>query len=564
MNDRFNLIDEPWIPCLLEDGSQTDLGLRDTLLQAHQIAGIASESPPTTVALLRLLVAMVHRAAEPDGETGPKDKDAWEALWQRGRFDAAAIDRYLTRWAERFDLFDLVHPFYQTAAAAVDGSKAVSVAKLQFQSDNNPTLFDHTLVADPPRVSAARAARLLVAYQSFDTAGLITGAGTEKSAKASPLLQCAVVLARGKNLFETLMLNLYRYSPVNGEPWEFDPTRDKPAWERDEPTRAEDRAPDGYLDLLTWQSRRMRLWPEEGQDGEPVVRRATVMKGFQLPEGWPRAERETMIAFGVRLKPQPGQDSSPPIGFREDRALWRDSLALVESLGESAGSRRPKMFSWLATLARDGIISKTQPLQIDALGLAADRAKLLFWRHERLTLPLLYLGDDDAGKRLRERLREAIHLAEEVGRLLGSGFVEIRINDKTANVPSPLRTLAQELLGANAPVDDLVRHLAPGRTYWAALDEPFRALLERLPDDTVVDEDGYTIYGTVSVPIWREQLRRAARDAFEEATHGLEEASRTIRAVSIADRELGQRLRALLGAQREPASELATTGGNRI
>ncbi|MGE3596618.1 MAG: type I-E CRISPR-associated protein Cse1/CasA, partial [Dehalococcoidia bacterium] len=33
----FNLIDEPWLPCVHADGSQTELGLRDALARATEI-----------------------------------------------------------------------------------------------------------------------------------------------------------------------------------------------------------------------------------------------------------------------------------------------------------------------------------------------------------------------------------------------------------------------------------------------------------------------------------------------------------------------------------------------
>ena len=540
----FNLVEEPWIPGTSLEGTAVELGLREALVRAHELAGVAGDSPPETAALHRLLLAVVHRCAGEDGGTGPQDIDQWEGLWKRERLDARTIESYLARWRHRFDLFDDQRPFFQTAAAAVDPSKSVSIAKLLFQSDNNPTLFDHRATVDPPRVPPAQAARLVVAYQAFDTAGLITGTGDEKMAKASPLLQCAVTLVRGRNLFETLMLNLYRYSPSDGEPWDFAAAKDCPAWERDDEIRPEDRAPDGYLDLLTWQSRRIRLGPQEETDGRLVVRRATVMKGFQIRDGWPRYQRETMVAFRKRLKPPPGQEPWYPVGFQENRALWRDSLAFLESLGDQ--SLCPKSLTWLAKLAMQEVISSTQSLTVDALGLAADRAKLLFWRHERLTLPLPYL-DEEAGRPLRQKLREAVELAETVGRLTGSGFVEISVGDKVVRLPSPFRVLAQELLGKNGAIDDLVRHLAPGRAYWASLDEPFRALLGRIPLDQSTDKDGRTLYGLEALREWREALRRAALDAFEMATHGLEQSASTMRAVSLADRELQSRLYSLVG-----------------
>jgi CRISPR system Cascade subunit CasA len=268
-----------------------------------------------------------------------------------------------------------------------------------------------------------------------------------------------------------------------------------------------------------------------------------------------------MVAFRARPRAQPGQDPNPPLGFQADRALWRDSLALVQSVG--ADATRPKTFDWLARLAADGIISMTRKLPLDALGLAADRAKLLFWRHERLTLPLPYLDERAAtGGRLRTALGGALDLAESAGRLMGNGFVPATIGGKTMNVPSPFRVLAQELIGQNGPVEEFVRHLAPGRVYWAELEGPFRRLLERLPED-VTEEDGRPVYGSAELPIWREAVRRAAGRAFESATRGLEQTARTFRAVSLAERELRFRLRELLGAPTAAPVAAAPAGGDR-
>ncbi|MGI8550846.1 MAG: type I-E CRISPR-associated protein Cse1/CasA, partial [Dehalococcoidia bacterium] len=215
----------------------------------------------------------------------------------------------------------------------------------------------------------------------------------------------------------------------------------------------------------------------------------------------------------------------------------------------------------LAELAGEEIVSGGDTFLVDALGLAADRAKLLFWRHERLVLPLPYL-DTDRGARLRGQLREALNLAEDAGRLMRSGPVEVSIGEKRIRVPSPFGVLAADLIGANGPIDDLVRHLAPGRIYWAALEEPFRQLLLALPGD-VKEEDGRPVYGGREFPIWQAAIRRAAREAFQVATDGLGETARTLRAVALGDRELRRRLNALLGPSQGAGPSLAATGGNR-
>lgn len=532
MNIAFNLVDESWIPCVLPDGAAADLSLRDTLARAHEVAEVAGETPPITVALHRLLLAVLHRCF------GPKNAREWETLWQRGSFDMAEIDTYLATWRERFDLFHPERPFYQ--AATLNEGKAGSIAKLLFQADNNPTLFDHTLVASPPAIKPAQAARLLLSVQAFDTGGLITGEGKgSDSAKAAPLLQCAVSLFRGETLFQTLLLNLHAYNPEHGYPWSFARAADRPIWERDDSTRAGARPPDGYLDLLTWQSRRVRLLPEIDADGKPVVRRVVVMKGQQFPDGYVRKDAETMVAFRANPKAKPPMDPWPQVGFQEEKALWRDSLAFLQAT--DVDHARPKMADWLAELTDYGAIERTRSLRLDLLGLAADRAKLLFWRHERLTIQPRYLEDSHEGQDLRTRVGQALDLAERVGRLLRRAYVEIEHERKTIPVPSPIWVLAKELLGSDEGVENLVAALGPERGYWSRLDLPFVELLRELPEDTTEDSAG--LRGAAVFERWSNEVVRAARAAFEQAVSGLEQSARGLRAIAIGERKLERRLR---------------------
>lgn len=80
----FNLVDEPWIPCVTADGASIELGLLDTLTRAHELREMADPSPLVTVALHRLLLAIVHRLLD-----GPASYDAWCAVWNAGQFDSA-------------------------------------------------------------------------------------------------------------------------------------------------------------------------------------------------------------------------------------------------------------------------------------------------------------------------------------------------------------------------------------------------------------------------------------------------------------------------------------------
>ena len=74
------------------------------------------------------------------------------------------------------------------------------------------------------------------------------------------------VLANGENLFETLALNLVIYDSANNKPIvSVSDGKDIPFWEREQSLtqssieEKDGTFPLGYLDYLTWQSRRIKL-----------------------------------------------------------------------------------------------------------------------------------------------------------------------------------------------------------------------------------------------------------------------------------------------------------------
>ena len=499
----FNLLDEPWIPCLMEDNELKELSVRSVLSEATEIREIVDASPVITAALHRLLLAILHRCCGPTS-----DKDWWR-LWQAGALDISTIGSYLHDWKHRFDLFERDWPFYQTAG--ITALKVSSAAKLthELSAGNNALLFDHCLDSHPPALLAAAAARYLVALQAFAVGGLVgaqQGETGQRSADAAPLARAAVMLLQGNNLFETLLLNMVNLNGAESAPFEFDPRKDAPAWEHTQPVEPRDRLPDGYLDLLTWQSRRVLLMPET-LNGTIVVRRILLMKGFQFPNASDLHGRETMVAFQRRTRAIAGQDPWPPIGFRPERALWRDSLALLQQVPEQR--HRPRTFDEVA--ARE--LDPAYPLRFAALGISSDRAKVLLWREERLPLPKSYLADSD----LVAELGRGIHLAEDAARVLHLAVWYLA-----------LRALFPEGNPDQNRVRDLADSLSAERTYWAALDASFRRLMIELAEAWPGEEK--------SAPMgdWARLVQKSAAEAFETAAHSMEVSGRGLRAAAEA------------------------------
>ncbi|MBI4336997.1 MAG: type I-E CRISPR-associated protein Cse1/CasA [Chloroflexi bacterium] len=537
----FDLVDEPWIPCTMaKDGSHKEMGLREVLVQATEIREVADPSPLVTVALHRLLLAILHR------NFGPGSTGEWKALCNAGRWGTEALDAYSQKWRHRFDVFDPKHPFYQVAGLGF--SREATAARLWFQADNGPTLFDHTVVDVPPTLTPSQAAKWMLGLLAFDVGGTKTAEHGQASADAAPLTKGAVALLKGQNLFMTLMLNLHCYCPADAEPF---PTSadDAPAWEHNDETKPEDRYPKGYLDLLTWQSRRILLHPEQDAAGNTVVRKAVIMKGNQFPDGFDRHSHETMVAFRRVDKPTKGQDPWPPVSFQEERALWRDSLSLFQSVEEQQA--RPRTLNWLNDLVSEGALGLSQTLQMDLLGLRTNpapgkTAQVIFWRHERLPLPLAYL--EDKNKDLLDKLREALQMAEEVGKALWSS---VNLLAKLIVIPnwdqlSEVDRRRQEGI-SKKDIGDLVDSLAPERAYWPQLETPFKQLLVGLSQDKNEVEKDVFEYGVKTLPQWAETVRRAAWDAFDGATRSLDTTARALKAVSLAQRQFNWRINDILG-----------------
>ena len=526
----FDLLTQPWIPASVtggENDGDTMYGVREALLRAHELTGIRAASPLVTAALHRLLLAVVHRSLHTETRAaGPDSVAEWRDLWRQGRFDAVQMTQYLDIWQHRFDLFDAEKPFYQTIHLDYSYQKSITNLTHEWVTEGS-TLFDHTTHATSPAFSPARAAQYLVAQQSFALGGLLTYARKEdKSADGALLAKGAVLLVQGETLFETLMLNLHVYHRSDERPFALMSASDAPAWERDDDTQAEDRRPNGYLDWLTWQGRRIRLHPTEEPDGAVMVRHVVIMKGNQLPDGYTRFGHETMLAFHVNKDAKGTQDPTPVVSFQPEKALWRDSLTLMQSANNAR--QRPKMLDWLNDLCVSGALDRTRIVPLIAYGLGSNQAKIFFWRAEQLPLPLAYLSDDN----LLMRVQVALAHADEIGRVLRD---TVYILAKFVFVPNPpsdkqQRDKLYRLRGDD--IDALRATLAPGRQYWSELDAPFSRFLVAQAEEAAArpTRETETAIGPAFIA-WGGAVRAAARADVDAMIGGLDSSARMMKAV---------------------------------
>jgi CRISPR system Cascade subunit CasA len=484
----FNLVDSPFIPCETATGHR-ELGLRQVLIQAHEILEIRDASPVVTMALHRLLLAILHRLF------GPADAKQWKALWDAKRFPLDPILGYIERWRDRFDLFDNQRPFFQDAPFKAKQPSGVNRLVREFARGHNDTLFDHTTDAPPPRLPPAVVARALIAEQAFAVGGGNSDLGYTSNA---PLIGGIAVLILGDNLFQSLLLNLVRYPHDDTFVTESD--EDAPVWERDIGPRTGTGEPAGYVDYLTWQSRTIRIHPEP--DG--LVQRVSYAQG--------RRYAPAQKLFDPMMAYQRQEKGDRPIHLQETKALWRDSAALFQ-FAENKVFRGPRALAWIHDLIAGGYLSRAQRSSLAAIGLCTDKknqAKVHFWRHETLPLPLDYLADNQ----LVQSLKAALGMAEEVGRALRYATGEV-----ARKILAP-----GEMPADKDRVWATVDAIAAERLYWSQLEVPFRQFLVELPGDAEHQKRRIDVWFT-------DLLASAAWSAFDASAGQLDQSARALRAV---------------------------------
>lgn len=423
----FDLCQQPCVSVVI-DGRPTEVSVREVLLRAHEIDGLALEDPLQAVAIFRhlLLPIALHALGLP--RTGHE----WAARWKARRLDGTAITEYLTKRVGRFDLFHPERPFAQVAGlrTAKNESKPASLLMPPVATGNNVPLFTARTEADPPALTPAEAARALLSAHCWDTAAIKSGAvgdpqvrnGKTTGNPTGPLGQLGVIVPMGATLAETLMLN----TPI--APQGLRPG-DRPQWDADAPATAEwrTRAPSGLLDLLTWQSRRIRLIPEPDPSG-PIVRRVVLAAGDRLD---PLPSYEPHTAWRAEQRATAKSGPRRPIRHQPGRGAWRGLTSLLAT-GEATnrGESSSELMTQVGTLYAERLVPADLRLQVLCVGIAYGNQSAVVEDVlvDLIPLPITALADGDPVRELllrvvqqAENLRDAANrLGDELRRAAGA------------------------------------------------------------------------------------------------------------------------------------------------
>ncbi len=500
----FNLMDDPWLPYITTRGTGGTGSIRHVLTHAHEIRDLTVDVPTQYPPILRMLVAILHRALADKGTapgTFPWSAGQWKALHRQERLPEDRVALYADTWRNVFGLFDQEQPFLQVAKKKLttEQDKTVALLVSDASSGNNVPLFSSHRDESPSPLTPAQAARWLLHVHAWDTAGIKTGAKEDPKAKAGkttgnhtgPLGDLGVVVPVGNTLKETLLFNLL---VLDGD---LTSDGDRPVWERG-PLSAEwdTRVPVGLLDRYTWVGRRVRLVPENDGDGGVVVRRAVVCAGDRVEPLVKPQIREPHTAW-LKNRPKTGKEASdrPTSLYRPNRhtpgqELWRGLGGLLgwDRYLDQDDSLKPQVLHRLAKHFAKGRNLPVIQLRAYGISYGLQNAVIGDTYFDTLPLPVVLLlegGTRNLGKLVVKWVADT----EEAARALGH--------------------LAADLAFAEGGDPDTEKDARDRvtRQYFTDLDHHFRSWISKTTDPDLEEEYRVEWYG-----IARREARALADD----------------------------------------------------
>lgn len=504
---EYNLLDEPWIPIRLLDGTITNVGLLELVERTSDIADLACELPTQNIAIQRLILAIAYRVATPSNE------QEWARQWNEG----APTDRmleYLEEWRDRFYLFGGRYPFMQVADLRTEKDAVSGLEKIIADVPNGEQFFTTRHGKALANISAAEAARWLVHVQAYDPSGIRSGAvgdpkverGKGYSIGPSWCGQLGMVWLKGENLDESLVLNLVPSDSGNLRGVSTSTQWGGCSWEDDEPETAErgdysllgssgTPLPISIPRLLTWHSRRVRLVG----DVSGVTGVVLALGDKLTPQQMQQYEPLSLWRYSVRQSKKFKQDVYMPKKFEAGRALWRNLPEVLPDGRKIIGADKQKKVEFYpsATLSfhyafEESLVKTDYPkrLRIQAVG-AVYRAEETYFNDiyfDELTLSvaLMRAGQPQLAAQVDQQVRNTEEVAEALGVF-------------AANLA---RAAGESGDGAGNGARDRTKQL-----FFARVDDPFRHWLANIDEDSKPSEIAQS---------WERSLRTFAQESAAE------------------------------------------------
>lgn len=363
--DRFNLIDEDWIPVLMVDGTCRRASLHDIFSKGSGIADLSMVAYER-ISVMRLLICIAMAALDVDDL---KDEEAW--LTAREKVSPAVLD-YFEKWHDRFNFYG-EHAFMQPDDLSSEPNACLAKLFPHRASGNNGTLFDHAAVSANKNIPVEDVPIGMLTYLNYSAGGrhakcMWTGVSTEATVTAGPcreksMLQTYLV---GGTVLDTVWSNLITGkmmtllpSTALGRPfWEFD-SLDRGKLQKESISHA-------LCGRLVPLSRVMKFLPDRDEFvmGEGL-------KYAPLPES-----RDPMGAVIARYDAKSKSEVDTYVSASVEEMPWRNLWGIL-SMEEKHGTITLRHISTLAERDPDSVVS------IWCGGLVGDQAKdvaVVEWR----------------------------------------------------------------------------------------------------------------------------------------------------------------------------------------
>ena len=457
----FNLIYNPWIPCELQDGTIKLLTINDVLFNANNIRQISSDKPLTIISIYRFLLAILHR------NFGPKNRNEWQKIYKSGKFDEEILNSYFKKWSHKFELFnEPENRFYQIYDANITKKTPISKLYHAISTGNNPSLFNHSWDSQITALKIEEVAQLLLTFQNYAVGG---GVSRPFNFSHAPLFSGLIIFLRGDNLFDSLMLNFIRYD--NKHPFQKnEESIDIPFWERDEKKLYENkigRYPNGYLDYLTWQSRRMWLLPFE-ENRETLIKYVYLAQGEKIKSDW---HYDPLKAYFINDK-----NEIKPIKLLSDRQVWRESESLLRITDVSGKKIPPKTINWISFFVQRGIVPISKQYSLEIYGICNDpkkAAKIINWDKSYIPLSLKFLEDPTLVDNVREFLEKSKKAESILNKTLFL-LVKAYLFSQESNL-SPIQ---------KNKVSDFIQNYQISIRYWNQLENYFYQFMDEIAKES--------------------------------------------------------------------------------
>lgn len=494
----YRIDHQPCIPVLMRDGTHAQLGLRDVLLQAHDITVLALPLAPALSVLLRVLIVIAARI------TGLDNAASTAPQWTAGRthhlnqpgFNPEAVHTYLDRYS--WDLYG-TRPFWQDPALAAQCAEAAGVNKLAFGRPAGRNLAwqsPHTDTDPAPLASDCAFWHLLI-WHGYGDGGRCSArahgpAGSHRGqGSAGPLRSLQVYHPLAATLYETLLAGIPKPTGHQELP-------DLAPWEQDTPPD-----PGEPLPPLTWPARlllrsrhALLLLPDPtgAHTVDAHITWATHQPRLPVVDPFAIYDVDPRKNLPDRLLPRKAD---------RNRALFRDIDALLLA-GHEGPTRRPLVLSTLNDLPA----RVRRALRVHTMGFDQDGRTMNYAWSQALTPPIWRFCEENDPARAR-LIADSRISAETTATQLSSAAARAwaQATDPAPDGPA----IKNRQLRTKGPWT----HAALG-LYWPRAEATFWRLATEpdQPQDPTADQPAEADGEAMSTPDPRTRIRRAfAADA---------------------------------------------------